>query len=118
MLDNEEFNAYTAKVFVLKKDIVSQMVGYKNSTGDVADCYKKVILDKLWKLSRVVGEHYIKCLGAISEVEADVSDANPLSQTRYQLEEMTKLLEEQSLSDSPSVVIRSEPSLPHLTSLS
>ncbi len=118
MLDNEEFNAYTTKVFVLKKDIVSQMVGYKNSTGDVADCYKKVILDKLWKLSRVVGEHYLKCLASIAEVEADVSDTNPLSQTRYQIDEMEKLLAETNLSDTPSVVIRSEPSLPHQTSLS
>ena len=118
MLDNEEFSAYVAKVVVLKKDIVSQMVGYKNSTGDVADCYKKVILDKLWKLSKVVGEHYLKCLGAIAEVEGDIADPNPLSQTRYQMEEIEKLLEEQNLSDTPSVVIRSEPSLPHQTSLS
>ena len=118
MLDNEEFSDYTAKVIVMKRDILGQMVGFKNSTGDVADCYKKVILDKLWKLNRLVGEHYLKCLGAIAEVEADVSDPNPLSQTRYAMEEMTKLLEEQNPSDSPSVVIRSEPSLQHQTSLS
>ena len=118
MLDNEEFSAYVAKVIVLKKDIVGQMVGFKNSTGDVADCYKKVILDKLWKLSRVVGEHYLKCLGAIAEVEGDVADPNPLSQTRYQMAEMEALLEAMNPSDTPSVVIRSEPSLPHQTSLS
>jgi len=118
MLDNGEFSDYTAKVIVLKRDIVNQMVGFKHSTGDVADCYKKVILDKLWKLNRIIGEHYLKCLGAIAEVEADVSDANPLSQTRYAMAEMEKLLEEQNPSDSPSVVIRSEPSLQHQTSLS
>ena len=123
MLDNEEFSDYTTKVLVMKRDIVGQMVGFKNSTGDVADCYKKIILDKLWKLNRIVGEHYLKCLGAIAEVEADVADPNPLSQTRYAMEEMTKLLDEAKLSeptplDSPSVVIRSVPSLPHQTSLS
>ena len=123
MLDNEEFSDYTAKVLVMKRDIVGQMVGFKNSTGDVADCYKKIILDKLWKLNRIVGEHYLKCLGAIAEVEADVADPNPLSQTRYAMEEMTKLLDEAKLSeptplDSPSVVIRSVPSLQHQTSLS
>lgn len=123
MLDNEEFSDYTTKVLVMKRDIVGQMVGFKNSTGDVADCYKKIILDKLWKLNRIVGEHYLKCLGAIAEVEADVADPNPLSQTRYAMEEMTKLLDEAKLSeptplDSPSVVIRSVPSLQHQTSLS
>lgn len=123
MLDNEEFSDYTAKVLVMKRDIVGQMVGFKNSTGDVADCYKKIILDKLWKLNRIVGEHYLKCLGAIAEVEADVADPNPLSQTRYAMEEMTKLLDEAKLSeptplDTPSVVIRSVPSLQHQTSLS
>ena len=123
MLDNEEFSDYTSKVIVMKRDILGQMVGFKNSTGDVADCYKRVILDKLWKLNRIVGEHYLKCLGAIAEVEADVADPNPLSQTRYAMEEMTKLLEETKLSethpsDTPSVVIRSVPSLQHQTSLS
>jgi len=118
MLANEDFSEYTTKVILAKRDILSQMVGFKNSKGDVADCYKKIVLDKLWQLSRVVGEHYLRCLSAIAEVEDDVLDPNTPSPNRYQIIEMEKLLEETNLSDSPSVELESEPSLQSQPSLS
>lgn len=62
MGDYAEYIAYTSDCEALQCDIRRQTQHLREATGDVADCYKKVILDKLWKLCRKQGEFYHKRL--------------------------------------------------------
>lgn len=109
MLDDNTVQDYATTIKRIKLDIESQKTGLKFSSGDIAECYKKVILDKLWKLSRVVGEHYLACLKEIAEEEATMSDTS-LLQTQTALEQMTMVVEQcRSPSSNPSVEEESVP---------
>lgn len=97
-----------------KADIAAQIAGFKTSTGDVRDSYKKVILDKIWKLQRMNGEFYHKGLSSTAELEAQMLEEVPLGGGRWALPQIEKMLATQNQpSNTPSVVIRSEPSIPH-----
>ena len=104
VLENDEMDAYAKGVRTIVSDLVVQMEDYEQTVGDTRDAYKKVILDKLWKLSQYVGEHYHKSIGTISELEAKFLGENPA----YPLDSEKKV----TFSDTPSVVIKSVPSLP------
>lgn len=107
MLDNEDFAEYAATLTKYKADITNQLAEYKDAPKEVADSYKDVILDKLWRLSKIVGEHYLKCLAAIAEAETVTNTTG--TATRHQIEEMEALLEATNPSDTPSVGSESEP---------
>lgn len=114
MLSNEDLDKHMKRVKGAKADIMAQIVGYKNSTGDVQASYKKVILDKLWKLSQMNGEFYHKFLAATAELEARFLEEVPLGGGRYALPQIEKMLETQNqTSDTPVAVLRSVPSFPH-----
>ena len=107
-LENDEMEAYAKGVRTIVSDIVVQMTDYEQTVGDTQSAYKKVILDKLWKLSQYVGEHYHKSIATIAELEAKFLGENPALPLEFEKKE--------SFSDSPSVVIKSVPSLPHHSS--
>lgn len=113
MLDTTDFYSYQTDILRLKNDVEHLMTGYKTSTGDVSDSYKKVILDKLWKVSRCVGEHYLKVLASISDMETEVLDTTG-AQTKKARAELEKLLEAHP-SDTLSADSESVPSPQSLT---
>jgi hypothetical protein len=57
-----EYIAYTSECEALQCDIQRQTKHLREATGDIAECYKKVILDKVWKLCMKKGEFYHKRL--------------------------------------------------------
>ena len=116
MLENREFDEYASKVFVTKSEINRDVTKFKHSTED-KDSQRTVILEKLWRLSRVVGDHYIKCLGSIAELETELGETETVKQLEHQMEANRELLG-LGTSDTPSVVTKSDPSPQNLLSLS
>lgn len=115
MLSNKDMETYLKGVKGAKNDIMAQYIGYRMCVGEVQKSYKMVMLDKLWKLSALVGEHYQKCLASMSELEAKIMEEVPLGEGRYALPQIEKMLEKTLAqpSDTPVAVIRSVPSVPH-----
>lgn len=58
----------------IKNDILKQTACYNEASGDLKDCYKKVILDKIWKLKKLVAEFYYLSSSAIDELEGLVGE--------------------------------------------
>jgi hypothetical protein len=50
-------------------DIMSQMGCYQTATGEQKEAYKRVLLDKLWKVSQLCGEFYYEVLSGIFSLE-------------------------------------------------
>jgi len=115
MIDNREFDEYVSKVFVTKSEINRDVTKFKHSTED-KDSQKEAIIAKLWRLSRVVGDHYIKCLGSIAELETELGATEEAVKLEYQMEANRTILFEPS--DTPSAETKSDPSPQNLLSLS
>jgi len=62
MGDYAEYVNFTSECEAIQCDIRNQIRDFKDATGDVAECYKKVILDKVWKLCQKQGKFYHKRL--------------------------------------------------------
>jgi len=72
-----EFVTFSNECDTIAYDIKNQINYLKNSTGDVAECYKKVILDKVWKLCQKQGEFYHKRLNKNMETITLVQNITP-----------------------------------------
>jgi hypothetical protein len=67
---------HAGKCVALQNDIEGQMIHLNASTGSVKDAYKKIILDKIWKLNRLQGEFYHKALAQTTESETEYLQVN------------------------------------------
>ncbi len=113
-MSNAEMEDHITLMKMAKVDIKNQFEGLRTSTGDVQSSYRKVILDKIWKLSQYNGIFYHKCLAAISALEAKVLEEVPLGGGQYAYPQIEKMLEKtHQPSDIPVAVIKSVPSFPH-----
>ena len=95
IITNTRLEQYCESVKKAKEDIATQISGFRQSVGDVADSYRKIIMDKLWSMNRLVGEHYLEALKGISDMETEVIQNTDLTpQTSYTAGEIKELLEE------------------------
>ena len=106
----------------VRLDIQTQLPLMMKATGSVREAYQKVLLDKLWKLDRMVGTFYYETLAATGELQrqldalASEAPASPMFEDDYQrwkakmkeLEAHLPALKEPS--DTPSAAPPSEPS--------
>ncbi len=58
----------------IQLDIIKQVIYYEEATGDVKDSYKKIVLDKIWKLRKMVADFYYLCNDATNELEEMVGE--------------------------------------------
>jgi len=77
MGDYAEYIAFTSDCEALQCDIRRQTQHLREATGDVAECYKKVILDKVWKLCQKQGEFYHKRIKKNVDTMALVEQLTP-----------------------------------------
>lgn len=55
-------------------DIQHQMEMKKLTTGEVEEAYRKVVIDKLHKLNKLVGEMWLESCAYVSEFETKIRD--------------------------------------------
>lgn len=130
VVEDKSLTEYVAIMRGAREDIKTQASLYQKTTGEVREAYKMVMLDKLWRTSRLCGEFYYEVLNGISELEKEFLDVVPsVNQSkRYVLpqfeeeferwKEAMKALEkslpeqkaEVQISDTLSVEKQSEPS--------
>lgn len=127
VVEDKSLTEYASIMRGAREDIKTQASLYQKTTGEVREAYKMVILDKLWRTSRICGEFYYEVLNGISELEKEFLDVVPsVNQSkRYVLPQFEEDFErwkeamialEKTLpppSDTLSVEIQSEPSSEH-----
>lgn len=96
MLSKADMTRHANRCAGAKADILAQVQFFRNSTGDVKECYKKIILDKCWKLNKMCGEFYHKELAAVSKIECEMLQINSLGRGRAILPQVEQMLEEDS----------------------
>lgn len=68
-MDKHQIEEY-AKYCLEFNETMDSLIGeYKNSTGEVKDAYKTIMLEKCWKMCRTSGIFYHGVLGAMTELE-------------------------------------------------
>jgi len=72
-----DYLEFSGKCSAIQYDIEKQVICYKNSVGDVADCYKKIILDKCYSLSKIQGEFYYKKINETVKLQTLIEKASP-----------------------------------------
>lgn len=91
MLANMELEKFIRSVRGAREDILNDRILFKSSTGEVREAYKLVLLDKLWKLSRLTGEFNLKMLKEVADLESslnkDVREEKVEDQTKVNLNE-------------------------------
>ena len=70
IITNKDVDTYRLRVNGARSEIAGLMTGYRNSTGEVKESYRKVINDKLWKFSKMTGEFYHKTLDAVLTLQS------------------------------------------------
>lgn len=88
------------------KGIREDITLLKASTGEAMETYQKTVMDKLWRLARAVGEHYLSCLATITELEKEATGEATIEPA---LAEMKEIVEACQPSDTPSVDSESVP---------
>jgi len=74
ILSDDMLRSHIETVKQIQLDILKQVEFYEEATGDTKDCYKKIILDKIWKLKKIVAEFYYLSSSAIDELEGLVGE--------------------------------------------
>jgi hypothetical protein len=70
ILCNRDIDTFKLRVNGARAEVAGLMTGYKNSTGEVKEAYRKVINDKLWKFSKMTGEFYHKTIDAVLTLQS------------------------------------------------
>jgi len=107
LLSETSMRQHTEAVRSIQLDIIKQVKCYDDSTGEVQECYKKIILDKIWKLRTIVAKFYYLCSSATDELEMLVGEPRAY---RTMTEENLRYLEPSYIS---SVRSESVPSVQH-----
>lgn len=72
-----QYVEYLGKANAVRDDILRQIEAYKGTVGDVAEAYKKVILDKCFHLARLQGQFYNKQLKECVAFQELIEQSNP-----------------------------------------
>ena len=80
-----QYVEYLGKADAIRNDIKRQIESYKGTVGEVAEAYKKVILDKCFHLSRLQGQFYNKQLKECIQFQELIEQSNPqMTQSQWE----------------------------------
>jgi hypothetical protein len=82
-LNGGDYSGHASQCLMLSMDIQAQMEHMNKSVGDVKEAYKRIILDKMWRLNKIQGEFYHKCLAETSEAQEGILQINKIGEGRY-----------------------------------
>ena len=98
VVEDKSLREYVGCMRGAREDILTQLPCYNRATGEVKEAYKRVLLDKLWRVSQLCGTFYYEVLGAVGELEKEFLSVVPVGEGRYVLpqfeEEFRKWKEE------------------------
>jgi hypothetical protein len=101
-ITNADVDNYRLRVNGARADIHMLMCAYDRSVGETRLAYKKVILDKLYKFSKMCGEWYHQMMANVINAEKHVEET-------FGGETRAEFIEAQKTSYNSSVPLESEP---------
>jgi len=69
MLSDKDLDLYVKRVKGAKMDIKTQLEAMKTTHGQVRECYKVILHEKISKLAQLVGEHWRESCSDLTRFE-------------------------------------------------